>query len=458
MSAILVADDDPGIVHALKLVLGEAGHKVAAVSSPKECLEHVAGGGTDAVLLDLNFQLDTTSGTEGLDVLAELRKLDDTLPIVVLTAWASIELAVEAMRAGAGDFLQKPWDNHRLISTLNTQLSLAQAQRQTEQLRSENHFLRQDFALGDDNNELIAESAPMKSLLATLDRLAMADLPILLTGENGTGKSALVSRIHQRSSRASSKLVSVNMGAIAESLFESEMFGHTRGAFTDAKDARAGRFELAKGGTLFLDEVANIPMSQQGKLLRVLESGEFERLGSSKTRRADVRLVSATNADLERAVVQGQFRQDLIYRLRGAEVVVPALRDRHSDILPLARRFLAEFAARYGNPVEGLNELARSALLAYDWPGNVRELRSLIERAVVMTTGRQIEVETLGLAAAGPTGAQKSGQLPSLAEIEREAILARIEHFGGNMTESARSLGLSRSSFYRRLDKHKGAS
>src|SRR5215475_10751130 len=339
---ILVADDQREVREALRLLFKAEGVEAVSVDSPRTALDALRKERFDAALIDLNYARDTTSGAEGMELLREIKKLDADLPVVVMTAWGTIDVAVEAMRHGAGDFIEKPWDNQRLMSVLRNQLALADSRGETARLKRENEILRDE---GDE--PFIAESPSMKAVLAQLDRVAPTDANVLILGENGTGKGVVARRLHARSQRAGKPLVKVNMGGIPESVFEAEMFGHVRGAFTDAKSDRIGRFELADGGSLFMDEIANIPLAQQPKLLRVLEDGELERVGSSRTLKVDVRLISATNADLAAEIARGAFRRDLLFRLNTVELKLPPLREREEDIALLAESFLAHFARRY---------------------------------------------------------------------------------------------------------------
>src|SRR5262245_27350569 len=336
MPRILVADDQADVLAALRLLLKPEGFTIDTASSPAGILKGIDSQDLDVVLMDLNYARDTTSGSEGLDLLTKIQSKDSTLPVVVMTAWGSVDLAVEAMRRGARDFIQKPWDNARLLSVLRTQVELARAIRRGEQLEAENLALRDNAdGTGSKAIRLIAESPAMKAVLNLMTRFGPADANVLITGENGTGKDVIARKLHSLSSRSTKPMVSVNAGALAEGVFESELFGHVRGAFTDAKADRVGRFELADGGTLFLDEIANVPLNLQAKRRRVLETGEFERVGSSKTHRVDARVLSATNADLHAEVAEGRFRQDLLFRLNTVEIHLPPLRERHEDIQPL---------------------------------------------------------------------------------------------------------------------------
>src|SRR5947207_1883926 len=385
MPRILIADDQVDVLAALRLLLKGEHYDIVTASSPAGVLKIVESQDFDLVLIDLNYARDTTSGSEGLDLLPRIRAIDATLPVVVMTAWGSVDLAVEAMRRGARDFIQKPWDNARLLAVLRTQIELAQALRRGQRLEAENLTLRDDGASA--RPQIVAESPAMKSVLNVVQRIGPADANVLITGENGTGKEVIARSLHAVSTRSGKPLVSVNAGALAEGLFESELFGHVRGAFTDAKTDRVGRFELADGGTLFLDEIANVPLNLQAKLLRVLETGEFERVGSSKTRRVNVRVLSATNASLNEEVAAGRFRQDLLYRLNTIEICLPPLRDRRTDIPLLAQHFLRQHAQRYRKQVTGFDDAATRILLDHPWPGNVRELDHVVERAILMAQG-----------------------------------------------------------------------
>ncbi len=455
---ILIADDQRDVREALRLLLKSEGWTCTPVEGPAQALEAMRRQRFDVALIDLNYTRDTTSGTEGLDLLRELRKLDDAMPVVVMTAWGTINLAVEAMRHGAGDFIEKPWDNQRLMSVLGNQLALARAHRREQRLSAENALLR---AAGDE--DFIAESRSMRHLLDTLARVAPSDANVLILGENGTGKGVIAQRIHDASRRAGSSFVKVNMGGIPESVFEAEMFGHVRGAFTDAKSDRIGRFELADGGSLFLDEIANIPLAQQAKLLRVLEDGELERVGSSRTLKVDVRLVSATNADLAGEVARGAFRKDLLFRLNTVELHLPPLRERGEDIPLLASAFLERFAARYQRDGLRFAPSALAALAAHAWPGNVRELSHAIERAVLMTSGDVLDAAAFHLAAgsvavgqgalAGTPALAGAGNL-TVEQAEEQLVRQALAQSGGNILRAAAALGLSRPALYRRMEKY----
>ncbi|HJT66916.1 MAG TPA: sigma-54 dependent transcriptional regulator [Pyrinomonadaceae bacterium] len=455
MPRILIADDQADVVAALSLLLKGEGFRIDSASSPAGVLKALDGQEFDVVLIDLNYARDTTSGAEGLDLLSKIRALDPSLPVVVMTAWGSVNLAVEAMRRGARDFIQKPWDNARLLAILRTQVELADALRRGRRLEAENLALRDSVSeAGTETPKIIAESPAMKSVLKLVERIGPADANVLIMGENGTGKEVITRVLHSISSRHSKPLISVNAGALAEGVFESELFGHVRGAFTDAKSDRVGRFELAAGGTLFLDEIGNVPLNLQAKLLRVIETGEFERVGSSKTQKVNVRLLSATNADLHAEVAQGRFRQDLLFRLNTVEIRLPPLRDRLEDIPLLADHFLKIHRERYRRPIVGFTPEALEALRHHLWPGNVRELDHVIERAVLMSAGNVVTAFDLALEATPDARLSARLEELSLEDAERLLIKKALARFEGNANRAAEALGLSRSALYRRLQKY----
>ena len=444
---VLVADDQADVLEALRILLNAEGFEVATANSPPRILSSIEQADFDVVLMDLNYARDTTSGGEGMDLLTQIRRLDATLPVLVMTAWGSVDGAVEAMRRGARDYVEKPWDNERLLKTLRTQVELGRALRRGQHLEDENRWLR-----GTDEPDFIAESKVMKLVLRVMERVGPSEANVLITGEHGTGKEVVARWIHAVSGRAKNTLVSVNAGGFSEGLFESELFGHVKGAFTDAKADRIGCFELAHQGTLFLDEIANISLQQQAKLLRVLETREIQRVGSSKIRKVDVRILAATNADLAEIVAAGEFREDLLYRLNTVEIRLPPLRERSEDIETLALYFLERHRARYRNTVDGFAEDAMRALLGHSWPGNVRELEHSLERAVLMAQGDLIHAEDLGLTPRADGGAEME-QL-TLDEAERVLIEKALERSGGNVSRAADELGLSRSALYRRLQRY----
>jgi DNA-binding NtrC family response regulator len=445
---VLVADDQEDVLEALRMLLKAEGFTMTAASSPGEVVRRMEREDFDLVLIDLNYTRDTTSGREGMDLITAIRELDSNVPIVVMTAWGSVEGAVEAMRRGARDYIEKPWDNERLLTTLRTHVQLGRALRRSQLLETENLRLKG----GEGAPELIATSKAMQPVLEIIDRVGPSDANVLIVGEHGTGKEVVARWLHAVSHRSSKPMIAVNAGGFSEGVFESELFGHVRGAFTDAKTERVGCFELAQGGTLFLDEIANVPLQQQAKLLRVLETGEIQRVGSSKVRKVDVRVLSATNANLGDAVAEGDFREDLLYRLNTVEIRLPPLRDRREDILPLARHFLGKQAERYSRPLEGFSGAAEEALLRHEWPGNVRELQHSVERSVLMARGSRIEASDLGLRRR-EDGTAAMDEL-TLDEAERVLIEKALERHQGNVTRAAEALGLSRSALYRRLQRH----
>ena len=442
---ILVADDQPSVLEALKLLLRSEGYDVETAASPGQVLAAVEARDFDAALIDMNYTRDTTGGIEGLDLITRLRAMDSLLPVIVMTAWGSIEGAVESMRRGARDYIEKPWDNTRLLATLRTQIELGRALKKSQVLEGQNRLFRREGY-----PDLIAESPAMQPVLRLLERVGPSDATVLVTGEHGTGKELVAEWLHASSPRAARPMVTVNVGGLSEGVFESEIFGHVKGAFTDAKADRMGRFELADGSTLFLDEIGNVPLAQQAKLLRVLQTGSLERVGSSKARRVDVRVVAATNTTLRAEVEAGRFREDLLFRLNTIEIHLPPLRERRADIPLLARHFLARHAARYRKDVAGLDAEALLLLLDHPWPGNVRELDHAVERAVLLAAGREL---TPGDFALAPDGAGRAPRLEELTleEVERVLVQKALQRAGGNVSQAAARLGLSRSALYRRL-------
>lgn len=441
---ILIADDQKHILETLSILLEGEGFRVTAVTELDEILSCCQSNEYDLALLDMNYTQDTTSGKEGLRLLKKIRELDEALPIVLMTAWASIELGVDAIKAGANDFVEKPWKANRLLSVIKNQLSLAQARKANLRLSA---FVSEPEPIPD----LIVKSSAMQPVIELIKRTAISDANILLTGESGVGKSHIAKSIHKLSSRNKKPLVKVNMGAVAESLFESELFGHTKGAYTDAKESRIGRFEMADGGTLFLDEIANIPKSLQAKLLHVLESGEFEPLGSSKTRHVNVRIISASNVDFDDEIGKGNFRQDLFYRLNTITIEIPPLRERKEDIPLLAQYFLDILRRKYRKSQLRIHEDAMQALVNFPWHGNVRELEHTLERAVLMANEEEIGVDELGL-----KKSSRVGDLQDMTLEQAEILLINnaLSKYEGNVLASADALGVSRAALYRRLEKY----
>ncbi len=411
MPTILVADDQPDIIEALRLLLKGAGYSIETARSIAGIIAAVESKPLDVVLMDLNYTRDTTSGREGLSVLGRIREIDDSLPIIVMTAWGSVNGAVDAIRHGASDYIEKPWDNTRLLTTINTQLELGKAVRAGRQLERENRALKRTGM-----PELIATSPRMRPILDLMERVAPSDANVLITGEHGTGKEVVARWLHAASPRARSAFVAVNMGGLSDGVFESELFGHVKGSFTDARTDRAGRFELADGGTLFLDEIANVPLNLQAKLLRVLQTREVERVGSSRPKVVNVRVLSATNVDPHEEVSAGRFREDLLFRLNTIELRLPPLRERREDIPALAAHFLERQSTRYGKHLTGFDQPAMQTLMDHLWPGNIRELEHTIERAVLLANGDVVRTSDLALTERGSTSAQRLEDRPDGTE------------------------------------------
>ena len=445
---VLVADDQSDVLKALLLLFKPDNYLVEAVTSPAAAVAALREREFDLVLIDLNYTRDTSSGREGLDLLSDIQTIDSSTAVVVMTAWGTIELAVEAMRRGARDFVEKPWDNERLRSIVRTQVELSRARRRGRRLEAELSALHDQQR----HVALIAESRSMRPVLQLIERVGGSDANVLVTGENGTGKGLVARVLHAASTRAAKPLVVVDVGSLSETVFESEMFGHVKGAFTDARADRIGRLELADGGTLFLDEIANVPPKFQAKLLRAVETGEFEPVGSSRTRHADVRVISATNADLEAEVSAGRFRQDLLFRMNTVEVRLPPLRDRREDIPLLANHFLAQHARRYHRPADGFDPAAVRLLLDHAWPGNVRELDNVVQRAVLMAQSETVSAADLALRRDGGARTPRLEDL-TLEEVERLLIEKALARYAGNVSHAAAALGLSRTALYRRLEK-----
>jgi DNA-binding NtrC family response regulator len=444
---VLLADDQPDVLTALRLLLADEGYQLVSATSPAGVLKALDEGEFDAVIMDLNYTRDTTSGKEGLTLLQCIRALDDMLPVLVMTAWASVEGAVAAMRNGANDYIEKPWNDDRLLATLRTQIELRRALKTARRLEAGNARLQKSRL-----PELIAEAPIMQPILETLQRVGPSDANVLILGEHGTGKEVIAQWLHGASERADKPLITVNAGGLSEGVAESELFGHVKGAFTDARTDRIGCFELADGGTLFLDEIANMSPKLQAKLLRVLQTGELQRVGSSRTVHVNVRVISATNADIEAEVHAGRFREDVLYRLNTVEIRLPPLRDRGDDVMRLAVNFLAQYAARYRKKIAGFDGAAQAALLSHTWPGNVRELQHATERAVLMAHGDRITAKDLGLTSRD--GAGSSEDEMTLEDAERAFIRKVLAKHQGNVLAAAEQLGMSRSALYRRIQQY----
>ncbi|WP_102796215.1 sigma-54-dependent transcriptional regulator [Bowmanella denitrificans] len=450
---ILFIDDCADIRLSARFFLTNHGFNVVEADSPTTGLDMLNHQPVDLVLLDMNYSRDTTSGEEGLYCLRKIRALHSHLPVVAITAWAAVDLVVKALKSGARDFIEKPWDNQRLLQVIKQSLQLQQLEQHCcPPAREQTQAVK-----------LVANSPAMQLLKSRLDEVAQKPVTLLLTGENGTGKSSLAHYIHQayQQQHRGGALVSVNMGAIPENLFESEMFGHTKGAFTGADRARVGRFELAEHGTLFLDEVAEIPLPSQAKLLRVLESGQYERVGSSATQTASVRLISASNGNFKQLISEGRFRQDLYFRLNTIELHVPPLRERREDIPELAGQLLEQFCQRYKKPGISLLPCALALLMAYPFPGNLRELSHILERVVLLCEQTDISAALLaanGMASAiaAPVASAAGAELPLMTfeQAERELLDKALTQCKGQTQQAAELLGISKSAIYRRLEKY----
>jgi len=446
---VLVIDDIADVRLSANFLLSNQGYEVIEADSVIKALELIRQESVDLILLDMNYSSDTTSGQEGIDFLAKLTKLDISIPVIAMTGWSSIDLAVKAMQHGASDFIEKPWDNQRLLQIVKQQIQVTNLKKQNRRLRQ-----YQQSESSQTNENLVWQSKAMSKLMVEIQRIAKTDATLLLTGENGTGKSSIAAYIHQLSSRQQQSLVTVNMGAIPESLFESELFGHKKGAFTDAKETRIGRFEMANEGTLFLDEIANIPLAQQAKLLRVLESNEYEMVGSSITEQANVRLISASNANFDKLISNEKFREDLFYRLNTIEIYIPALRERTEDILPLAKHFVGKHALRYGKQSLALADDVAEKLIAYRWPGNIRELSHVMERAVLFADNQLISAQSIILKK--PTGQLGSENIPlmTIEQAEQQLLIQALQKTNGLTADAADLLGISKSAIYRRMEKY----
>ena len=443
---LLVVDDNRSILAALQLLLGNHFERVLTLPSPNQLISTLRREPVDVVLLDMNFTAGINTGNEGFYWLQEIQRNRPDVKVVLFTAYADIDLAVRAMRDGAVDFVVKPWDNERLVTALRNACSLARSQREVKRLKEIKRELTQEEPM------FWGTSSAMMRIREIVEKVAATDANILITGENGTGKEMLAREIHNRSARHRELMVSVDMGAIPETLFESELFGHVKGAFTDTRADRAGKFEAANGGTLFLDEIGNLPPHLQSKLLTALQSGRIVRVGSNTPVKVDIRLISATNRDLYGMVAEGRFREDLLYRINTIHIDLPPLRQRREDILPLAEAFLRRYAAKYGKAIERFDEQARSAMEAYPWAGNIRELQHTVEKAVILGDGRAITPEMLLLRPAQPQPA--AAGITTLDEMERSMIAQAMSRCNGNMTEVARQLGITRQTLYNKIKRY----
>lgn len=447
---ILVVDDNRNVLNALRIFLEGHFEEVSLLRSPVTLVSTLREKNPDVVLLDMNFSAGINSGNEGLFWLSEVKKIDPELPVVLFTAYADIELAIKALKDGATDFVVKPWDNTKLLATLQSALELRLSRREVKRLREKQNTLNREF--NRDDEICWGESHAMKELLAVLNKVASTDANVLITGENGTGKELIAKKIHNLSQRASEPMIPVDMGAITESLFESELFGHVKGSFTDAKNDRAGKFEAADGGTLFLDEIGNLSYPLQAKLLVALQSRRIVRVGSNTPIPIDIRLISATNKDLHAMVREGTFREDLLYRINTIHVEVPPLRDRREDIASLSRFFLDRLTKKYGKPPMEISTKAMDKLQNYRWPGNVRELEHALEKAVILGEGAELEPSDFYFNPAQEHTAMV--EAISIEEMERLLIEKTLLKFSNNLSAAATSLGISRPTLYAKMKKY----
>jgi len=453
---VLIVDDDTSITASLALLLKQHGHRSSSASTPDEALAAFRRERPSLVIQDMNFSRQTT-GAEGLELLSRFRAIDATVPVILLTAWGSIELAVEGMKLGAADFITKPWSNARVLESVETALRLANILDGAK--RGEAASSRAELDERYDFSNIIGSDSALLRVLDLVGRVAPTDATVLITGESGTGKELIAEALHRNSARRAKPFVKVNLGGISATLFESEMFGHVRGAFTDARQDRKGRFETADGGTIFLDEIGELDAASQVKLLRVLQDRTFEVLGSSRTRSVDVRVISATNRDLQALVASGQFREDLLYRLNLITVQLPPLRERRGDVAALAQHAIRRAAEAYRVDAESITPRAMEWLRGQNWPGNVRQLRQLIERAVLVRGKRELDVDDFAAVRDASSAAARQESLPeagamTLDEIERAMIEKCMRHYDGNVSRVADALGLSRAALYRRLEKY----
>lgn len=451
---ILIVDDNEDLLKAAKMFLKRHFAQVDIEKNPEALPGLMSHDDYDVILLDMNFTKDVSSGSEGYYWLEKILEIDPSAVVVLITAYGDVQMAVKAIKAGATDFVLKPWENEKLLATLYSAMRLRETRDEVETLRIKNHQI--NAAINEKYSDIIGQSTAMQKIFQTIDRVAHTDANVLILGENGTGKELIARAIHRNSARKHESFVSVDLGSITETLFESELFGHKKGSFTDAKEDRAGRFELANGGTLFLDEIGNLSMPLQAKLLTVLQNRKVSRVGANKETPVDIRLVCATNMPLYEMVKENKFRQDLLYRINTIEIELPSLRDRLEDIPLLANHFLKQYTVRYDKRVTKISEAALARMHKHPWPGNIRELQHAVERAVILSNNAVLQPEDFNLTL--NTGKENDGGLQleqfNLDEVEKLLIREVLKKFNGNITQAAAELGLTRSSLYRRLEKH----
>lgn len=453
LGKILIIDDNEDLLFAAKMLLKKHAKEVMIEKDPRRIPFLINNNSFDVILLDMNFREDTTSGKEGFYWLSQIKEIDPKAVVILITAFGDVEMAVQALKEGATDFILKPWQNEKLIATLHSALKLKESYNEVDQLQKKQKALQTD--LKKPYTDIIGSSASMKNIFSIIDKVAQTDANVLILGENGTGKELIARAIHDRSHRKDEIFVGVDMGAITETLFESELFGHKRGAFTDAKDDRAGRFEVADQGTLFLDEIGNLSMPLQSKLLTVLQKREVTRIGTNKPIPVDIRLICATNMPVHEMVQDHTFRQDLLYRINTVEIFLPPLRERQDDIPQLATHFLKQYSQKYRKNFTGFKPAAMELLQRYSWPGNIRELQHAIERAIIMAEGNELDSRDFFFLSAKPSSEKASTSATlNLDDMERSTIQRAIDKNGGNISKAAKELGLTRASLYRRLEKY----
>lgn len=449
---ILVVDDDTDVLQAAKLFLKQHVANVDTEKNPESIPNLLKNYNYDLVLLDMNFTEDVSSGKEGFHWLKTILEIDPSIAVVLITAYGDVEKAVKAVKMGATDFVLKPWQNEKLLATVNSAINLTESRRQVDTLRTQQKQISAD--IDRHYQDIIGKSAAMNRVFQTIEKVAKTDANILITGENGTGKELVARALHRRSNRSEDVFISVDLGALPENLFETELFGHTKGAFTDAKEARAGRFEVASGGTLFLDEIGNLPLQLQPKLLSAIETRKVTRIGANKPIEVDIRLICATNEPIQEMVQNNEFRQDLLYRINTIEIHLPALRERTVDIPLLAEHFLNQYSRKYEKGIRKISEPALKKLQAYAWPGNVRELQHAVERAVIMTDHEVLQPEDFLLTSLHGEESTMVFHDYNLEEVEKTVIRKALDKHDGNISKSAEELGLTRASLYRRMEKY----
>ena len=453
LGKILIIDDNEDLLFAAKMLLKKHAKEVIIEKDPRRIPFLITNNSFDVVLLDMNFREDTTSGKEGFYWLSQIKEIDPKSVVILITAFGDVEMAVQALKEGATDFILKPWQNEKLLATLHSAVKLKESYNEVDKLQKKQKQLQSD--LKKPYTDIIGASASMKNIFSIIDKVAQTDANVLILGENGTGKELIARAIHDRSLRKDEIFVGVDMGAITETLFESELFGHKRGAFTDAKDDRAGRFEIADNGTLFLDEIGNLSMPLQSKLLTVLQKREVTRIGTNKAIPVDIRLICATNMHVHEMVLDNTFRQDLLYRINTVEIFLPPLRERQDDIPTLANYFLKQYCHKYRKSFQGFTSSALELLQRYQWPGNIRELQHAIERAIIMAEGNELDSRDFFFLSAKPASEKAPTTVTlNLDDMERSTIQRAIDKSGGNISKAAKELGLTRASLYRRLEKY----